>query len=377
MPKTESLAQDKTHKGKRVKTSVKDKISSTTKKSDNDPFDDIFNELDNLVEEIKKDEERMSQVQNQKQIIVEEKTSASTRKSRSKEPIVEQKKIEKGRVKVKKDAQEVYQHEDSDFELSKQKKPKSSVPKPKNKKITDNVSTDIPTVNAKGKKAKNAKTNDASTINDTTHKENKKITENVEDNVFEYLKSTNRPYSLINIFDNLKGKVKKPVLQQLLDNLAEKQLIDKKDFNKMTVYYYNQRSIAVDQQIIAESKQGLENVKGEYTEATTFNKELKVKLNIVEKEETTNNIKTLVNSLNQEIPALQNKLNMFKDKGVELIPEHVVDEKMKSIEIVDGIMKKRRRIFKTMFDTIQEQSGQKTEELCEMLGIELLQSSKY
>lgn len=38
----------------------------------------------------------------------------------------------------------------------------------------------------------------------------------------EYMKKANRPYSLINIFDNLHGKVKKIELQKKLDNLVVK-----------------------------------------------------------------------------------------------------------------------------------------------------------
>ena len=36
--------------------------------------------------------------------------------------------------------------------------------------------------------------------------------EEVENTVFEYMKKQNRPYSLIQIFDNLRGKIKKSLL---------------------------------------------------------------------------------------------------------------------------------------------------------------------
>jgi len=41
--------------------------------------------------------------------------------------------------------------------------------------------------------------------------------------ILEYMKKTNRPYSLQNIFDNMHGKIKKSVMQKALDKLVEKE----------------------------------------------------------------------------------------------------------------------------------------------------------
>ena len=372
----DSLANDKSFKAKRVRTSRKPNVSSTSKKIAPEPIDDIFNELDNLVEEIKKEEERLSQLQNQKKTIVEEKTSASTRKSTEKIKAGDQKKGGKGKGRKKKTSDNT-NNEDSDFEVSKPKKTKTSVAN-----NTDRVNGEIGgndnsmVANAKGKKGKKGKNADKKTPVMVDDKPAKKGGESTDDVILEYLKSTNRPYSLINIFDNLKGKIKKPVIQKSLDDLAEKELISKKDFKKMTVYYFNQRSIVVDQQIISDCKKGLDTIKEEYNESAALNKELKSKLNGIEKEETTENIRKLVNQLSQEVPALNKKLNIFKNKDEELIPEHIVDEKMKSVETLEAIKRKRRKIFKTIIDTIQEQTGMKTDELYETLGIEPLTTSR-
>ncbi len=55
--------------------------------------------------------------------------------------------------------------------------------------------------------------------------------------VREYLESTNRPYSTINIFDNLHGAVKKASLQRVLDALAEEGQINEKVCGKSKVYW--------------------------------------------------------------------------------------------------------------------------------------------
>lgn len=371
----ESLASDKSYKAKRVRTSRKTNVASSSKKIVPEPVDDLFNELEDLVEEIKK-EERLSQMQNQKNLIIEEKTTTSAGKSIEKVKPVEKLKEGKGRAKGKKKPEEsIVQPDDSDFEVSKARKPKPSNPKP-NKKLNESTNNDNSIVaNAKGKKVKKHKGAEKSTPVKAADKSPKRVG-STDDQILEYLKSTNRPYSLINIFDNLKGKIKKPVIQKSLDDLAEKQLIDKKDFKKAAVYYYNQRSIPVDQQIIADAKRGLDEVKEKHSESAALNKELKSTLNTIEKEETTDNVRAIVEKLRKDVPALKHKLSVFKDKNAELVPEHVIDDKIKAVETLETLCRKRRKIFKTMFDTIQEQSGMKIDELYEELGIEPLPAPK-
>jgi 26S proteasome regulatory subunit (ATPase 3-interacting protein) len=53
-------------------------------------------------------------------------------------------------------------------------------------------------------------------------------------------KQQNRPFSVQNFVDNLKGKVKKAAAQKALDSLAEGQLIAVKELGKAKVYYANQ-----------------------------------------------------------------------------------------------------------------------------------------
>jgi len=55
------------------------------------------------------------------------------------------------------------------------------------------------------------------------------------------MKEKNRPYSLINIHDNLHGKIKKANLEKLLDKLSkgEDGELTCKEFGKAKIYLYN------------------------------------------------------------------------------------------------------------------------------------------
>ena len=54
------------------------------------------------------------------------------------------------------------------------------------------------------------------------------------------MQKQNRPYNILNVFDNLHGKIKKPVLDTVLNELADEGKLTAKDFAKNRVFYLNQ-----------------------------------------------------------------------------------------------------------------------------------------
>lgn len=54
----------------------------------------------------------------------------------------------------------------------------------------------------------------------------------------------NRPYSFINIFDNLRGAIKKSLLQKILDSLVEEARIICKEYNSK-IYLASQKNFPV------------------------------------------------------------------------------------------------------------------------------------
>ena len=58
--------------------------------------------------------------------------------------------------------------------------------------------------------------------------------------IFEYMKDTNRPYSTMNVFDNLRGQVAKKQVEILMEELVTQQRLIKKTYGKFTIYLVNQ-----------------------------------------------------------------------------------------------------------------------------------------
>jgi len=124
--------------------------------------------------------------------------------------------------------------DENEIELPEQKKIKKIEEKPK-----------TPTK----KSVKSKKNNKKEKVNKTNDKkEVKKIQKNhvttsksndVE-KIIAFMENQNRPYSIQNIFDNLQGKIKKPILQRLVDDLVLNNQLQAKDFGKSKIYLLNQ-----------------------------------------------------------------------------------------------------------------------------------------
>ncbi|KAF4318193.1 hypothetical protein BBO99_00007437 [Phytophthora kernoviae] len=63
--------------------------------------------------------------------------------------------------------------------------------------------------------------------------------------VLDYMRKTNRPYSLLNVFENLHRAIAKPSLTKLLDNLVTKEELVSKTYGKAKIYYMNQNKLPV------------------------------------------------------------------------------------------------------------------------------------
>lgn len=205
--------------------------------------------------------------------------------------------------------------------------------------------------------------------NPTEPKKNQGSGDPIEEKVKEYLRAQNRPYSIINIFDNLHGKVKKSDLQRALDSLAASGEIICKEFGKSQVYFCNQSNLVVNQELLEENKQKFGEQKGRFEDAKRLNKELKAQLSAVEAIQTTENLQRIVEKFATEIPELKVKLELFVNGNVQLLPPDQVDIKENELRILEKEKIKRRKIFRALTDTLLESTGLPKKKLAEKIGI--------
>ncbi|TDH67929.1 hypothetical protein CCR75_004355 [Bremia lactucae] len=97
--------------------------------------------------------------------------------------------------------------------------------------------------------------------------------EDAETAVLDYMRKTNRPYSLLNIFENMHKGIAKPTLTRMLDNLVVKQELVSKTYGKATIYYLNQNKLPIPSE--EEHKTIEAEIQTLTAECATYEQELK------------------------------------------------------------------------------------------------------
>lgn len=163
------------------------------------------------------------------------------------------------------------------------------------------------------------------------------------DIVSSYLTQQNRPYSLIDIFNNLHGSIGKTALQKILEKLVDDQIIIEKPFGKQTVFVVNQSATEIPSQqdldemddTISQLKDRIVNLKDECRISSLKIVELQSKLTVSE--------------LNQRIANLgkENELTNNKIKELSIGNRKVNPEEKKKVDALydqySKILKERKR----------------------------------
>jgi 26S proteasome regulatory subunit (ATPase 3-interacting protein) len=192
----------------------------------------------------------------------------------------------------------------------------------------------------------------------------------VEENVHDYLRKMNRPYSIINIFDNLHGKIKKPDLQKVLDNLVKDKKIIEKEFGKCLVYWYNQALIEVNQDRLEDEKEKYTSAKERHDQLRKSLQELKAKLAVLEKVPTTESYKEQIKKCDQEIPILEDKLARYKNKSEPMVSPELIHDLEFKLSDFEKLRAKRKKIFTNIIDSLLESTGLARKKLFEKIGLE-------
>lgn len=96
-----------------------------------------------------------------------------------------------------------------------------------------------------------------------------------------YLKTQNRPYSALQIHDNLHKRIQKPVIERILTALSEGDVEDHiikcKEYGKAKIYYYNQAMLEaeLEQEGTTNDAGAIEALKEKLAELQSKNRELK------------------------------------------------------------------------------------------------------
>lgn len=189
--------------------------------------------------------------------------------------------------------------------------------------------------------------------------------------VYDYMKAQNRPYSLINIFDNLHGAVKKSQLVKILDALVEEGSLIMKEYNTK-IYLFNQ-----DKLDIKVTDADIDKIQKEIDEKREENKRLKEEisskaneLKILTLSLTDDELKAKIKELKKELSKMKIKVDDIKENKIDPIPLEKMNEAKENFEKELKIFKKTKKICVEIINDISDGMELKLKDTYDKIGIE-------
>ena len=308
----------------------------------------------------------------------ENETKAEKSVTKGKEP----KKGRKRRVKDKDKDKEESTSVTPDKTEEKQKKKRKAKDKDKDKdkpeqpeQIQNNNSKERD--NKPKKRKKNSDTHDTknktqlTSASSTVNYNNALSTSNdPKDIVLNYMLTQNRPYSVINIFDNLHGQVKKAQLIKILESLTEDKKLICKEYNTK-IYLANQDNFPpINAAHLSSLDLSIDNIKKENAHLKEILNAKHSELKAITSEYTDAELDIVIEQNKKKVEMLRKKVEKINNNTIELVPEEKMKEKEKELEKMKVKYKKIKMICLDIIDRFVEGMDMKRSKFIEESGIE-------
>ncbi|KAI3911049.1 hypothetical protein MKW98_015706 [Papaver atlanticum] len=189
--------------------------------------------------------------------------------------------------------------------------------------------------------------------------------------VLKFVNEQNRPLNAQNVADALqKDNLKKTAVQKALDSLCDSGRITFKEYGKQKIYVARQDQFDIpNSEELDRMKKENATLQQDLEEQNRAIGEVEGEIRALQSNLTLEQIRAKQAKLETEVEAMEEKLNKLRD-GVTLVRP----EDRKAIEklYLEKIShwRKRKRMFKDIWDTITENSPKDLKEFKEELGIE-------
>ncbi|OIW04665.1 hypothetical protein TanjilG_07800 [Lupinus angustifolius] len=189
--------------------------------------------------------------------------------------------------------------------------------------------------------------------------------------VLNFVNEQNRPLNAQNVADALqKFNLKKAAIQKALDNLVEAAKISFKEYGKQKIYIARQDQFEIpNTEELNQMKENNASIQQQLEEQKKASSEVESEIKSLQSNLTMEQICEREVNLRAEVKEMENKLTKLCG-GVTLVrpEERKAVEDMLSEKISQW--RKRKRMFKDLWDTLTENSPKDPKEFKEELGIE-------
>ncbi|KAL3832712.1 hypothetical protein ACJMK2_024329 [Sinanodonta woodiana] len=188
--------------------------------------------------------------------------------------------------------------------------------------------------------------------------------------VLEYLEKQNRPYSALDICNNLHKEYGKTAVVKACESLAESGKIREKAYGKQKVYVADQSKFPdVDENEIQQMDATIAQLTEKVQDSMECVRKLEQELKTLNSSMSTEQAKVELKQLEAECIGYKNKLLKLKEGGVIISPqekERVYAARQKYVKE----WRKRKRISNDILDAVLEGYPKSKKELYEEVGIE-------
>jgi hypothetical protein len=169
-----------------------------------------------------------------------------------------------------------------------------------------------------------------------------------------FMKEQNRPFSVLNIVDCMKGQIKKAQCQRIMDSLVDEGVLIMKEYNTK-VYLANQDQFEkVKEEDINEIEKHIEESKSFISELKEIHEKLKKEYNYLNEELSNEELDKRIADNKKEVAEMESKIKAIANRKIEQVPQ----EKIKEVEgnyteIVKDYKKSKKACIYVM-DTLAE-----------------------
>ena len=333
-------------------------------KNDNDNKDKDNGELDlNKSIDKNKNEEEKNIEEETKDETVEKKENEKSSKNDNNE--------KKNNKKKKKTEAKEEDAKENPTDSQNDKKDNKKKAKGKKKKTSDGAGESLDTTQITKNDAKSKARGKSKDKSKPKKKEESVKIDDPKQYVYNYMKTQNRPYSLVNIFDNLHGAIKKSQLGKILDALVEEGSLIMKEYNSK-IYLFNQDKLdfkvtdADIEQIQKEIDENREEHKKLKDEISSRSNELKILTMTLTDDE----LKAKIKELKKELAKMKIKVDDIKENKIDPIPPEKMNEAKENFEKELKVFKKTKKICTEIISDISDGLELKLKDTYEKIGIE-------
>ncbi|KAG3079408.1 hypothetical protein PI124_g19652 [Phytophthora idaei] len=195
--------------------------------------------------------------------------------------------------------------------------------------------------------------------------------EDAEAAVLDYMRKTNRPYNLLNVFENMHRAIAKPSLTNLLDNLVAKEELVSKMYGKAKIYYMNQNNLPVPSE---EERLAIEEqIKTVTFECTASEQELKsaeATLSGITSQISDADLDAALKQLEEEAATLETKVETLDQLGQVPVSPGRKDALKRKFTKYRTAWVARKRIAMDGVNQIADGMEKKTKAVLDLVGVE-------